>query len=350
MGNQSFYEAIKKAGGAEDTWILTVLDGSSQGEKQIWRGREVLWSTKEQKFFQKNEADLWKQLQTGREKGCMQAGGAALYVEKLGAEERLIICGAGYVGTALAKTAKLLDWEVIVIDDREEFRPYVEAAGADTFLCKPFDEALRSLDQRPTDYFVVVSRGHEWDRVCLTEILQKHYAYFGLMGSRARVRMLQREFVRKGFDEAKVQGMHTPVGLPIGAQTPEEIAISIMAEMIQIKRTEYKGTAFPKEVLEGIAYAVEAKEPFVMATIVTKRGSLPREVGTKMLFFENGKTFGTIGGGILEADIKKHALEMLETKESLYCYYADVSKQDAAKEGMVCGGTGTILVEYCSEQ
>jgi xanthine dehydrogenase accessory factor len=157
---------------------------------------------------------------------------------------QLIICGGGHVGQAVAKAARLLDFNVTVIDDRTEF------AARDKFpdpnvklLAMDFIEALRSLRITPATHLVIVTRGHRHDELCLQEVIDKPARYLGMIGSRRRTTTIRERLKREGVAPALLQRVHAPIGLDIGAQTPEEIALAIMAEIILVRRG---GTGVPK--------------------------------------------------------------------------------------------------------
>ena len=234
--------------------------------------------------------------------------------------ERLILCGGGHVSLEVAYMASHLEFEVVVIDDREEFANPERFPMAAQVLCKPFLEALDELGSRSDDYYVILTRGHAFDGECLAKVLQGDYAYVGMIGSKIKVAAVMKRMKELGFHANVLAGVHSPVGLQIGAQTPAEIAVSILGEVIQ-----GPGTPPPPS------------EKGVLCTITRKSGSAPRGEGTWMLVHPDGTCVGTIGGGAVEYRAKLDALEMMkngvEREHKLY----DLSHA-AAELGMVCGG------------
>ncbi len=238
---------------------------------------------------------------------------------------------------------------------------------------------------------MIVTRGHRYDQVCLEHIFEKKYAYVGMMGSRKRVAALKESILEKEFPREKVEELHSPIGLAIRAETPEEIAVSIMAEIIEVKNKtgREESISFPREKVEelhspiGLAIRAETPEEIavsimaeiievknktgreesissemlkvlsekekqdkILATIVSRRGSAPRKVGTKMVIFPDGKTMGTIGGGCMEAEVISHALMMLRTGDrNTQIYSVDMTNESAEDEGMVCGGIIDVMLE-----
>ena len=137
--------------------------------------------------------------------------------------------------------------------------------------------------------------------------------------------------------------IHAPIGLAITAQTPEEIAVSIMAEIIQIKN-QRNNTEFASEILDCINENKNLQK--ILCTIVSKHGAGPRDVGTKMLCLNNGTFIGTIGGGLMESKVIKKADEIFSGKVSApVLMRMELTADEASKVGEVCGGVLQILLE-----
>ena len=158
----------------------------------------------------------------------------------------------------------------------------------------------------------------------------------------------------RGIDRAELERVYTPIGLKIGAQTPEEIAVSIMAEVIQVKNSRQRTGGYSKELLNALFVPDEGDgagdtQKKVLATIISRKGSAPRDVGTKMLIREDGTTVDTIGGGCVESEIIQKALLMMRTgKERYQICRVDMTLEAAEDEGMVCGGVVEVMLEYIS--
>jgi xanthine dehydrogenase accessory factor len=148
----------------------------------------------------------------------------------------LLIVGAGHVGKALATIGDMCGFSVEIIDDRPEFANAERFPEADRITCGRFDEVL---DRYPIDsntYVVCVTRGHKHDETSLRLVAPTDAAYVGMIGSIRRVGAVLKHLIEDGIDPRAVERVHTPIGLDIGAETPEEIAVSIMAEIIQVRR------------------------------------------------------------------------------------------------------------------
>ena len=307
------------AGGKNE--VLTLLAGPKRGAKALLSDGKVLWQHGAGDFGQVHDS-------------------AALLVEPVPAERELIICGAGHVALAVIALAKMVDFQVAVIEDRPDYAGDAQRAGADMVLVEDFEQALAKIPGGDNTYFVVLTREHQYDERCLRAILQKDFAYAGVMGSRRRTELLRQKLLAEGIPAAAVARLHAPIGLDIGAETEGEIAVAIVAELIKVGR---RAGTFPKKL---IAAAVQARESFVLATIIRRKGSAPREVGTKMLIFAE-HIVATIGGGMIEARIIRRGRQMLAEKETQDVWeQVDMHGDDAALGHMVCGGMVDVLLEY----
>ena len=243
--------------------------------------------------------------------------------------ERLILCGGGHVSLEVAYLADHLEFEVVVIDDRPEFANRERFPMTSQVICGPFLESLEGLGTRDDDYYVILTRGHAYDADCLAQVLKGRYAYVGMIGSKVKVAAVMERMRAQGFAQEVLDGVHSPVGLSIGAQTPAEIGISILAEIISV-RSKRGPEAVPPP-----------SEPGVLVTIVEKHGSAPRGVGTWMLVHADGSCTGTIGGGAVEFQAKNDALALLASGQRSARKGYDLSHA-AAELGMVCGGSSVV--------
>lgn len=278
-----------------------------------------------------------------------------LFREKLGHPKHLVVCGAGYVGQGVIRLGRFLGWRVTAIDDRIDFCRLAEKAGADETTADDFTDALgaASISYDPDTYFVVVTRGHRFDRECLLEIMKHETGYVGMMGSRARSARMKQTLLEEGIPEKMQQRLHAPIGLKIGAQTPEEIAVSIVSEILAVRPDTAKNQ-IPKDLLEAAGTAGQGAA--VLATIVGRRGSTPRQAGTRMLVRRDRVTTGTIGGGCMEAEVIREALQLmaesrLERSTADRCPYkaeifqVDLTGRTGTQADMLCGGAMDVLLE-----
>ena len=148
----------------------------------------------------------------------------------------LLIVGAGHVGKALATIGDMCGFSVEVIDDRPEFANTERFPEADRITCGRFDEVLDGYPIDSNTYVVCVTRGHKHDETSLRLVAPSDAVYVGMIGSKRRVRAVLKHLIEDGIDPRAVERVHTPIGLDIGAETPEEIGVSIMAEIIRARR------------------------------------------------------------------------------------------------------------------
>jgi len=268
---------------------------------------------------------------------------------------RLILLGGGHVSQPLSRYAADLEFDVTVVDDRPSFANAVRFPEAGKVICDSFENAIREQNINKYDFVCVITRGHRHDAACLRVLLAgEQPRYLGLIGSRRRTIELFQLLEEEGFDRAKIDRIYTPIGLAIGAETPKEIAISILAELIlhrSSKSTERDSTclALTSHEPELLQYLLTTKEPCALAVVVEKRGSTPVPTGAVMAVDQLGGIIGTVGGGCGEHEILKHALETLRTGQARLVDL-DMSNDVAEEEGMVCGGRMKVWIEPFSEK
>jgi xanthine dehydrogenase accessory factor len=160
-----------------------------------------------------------------------------VFVEVLGRPPTLMIVGAGHVALPLAQLGKMADFEVVVLDDRPRFANEQRFPMADQVLAQSFRETLHAWPINNDTFIVLVTRGHHHDVECLLEVIDSPAHYIGMIGSKRRIKavfdLLEKE---QGIDPAKFERVYAPIGLDIGAENPVEIAVSIMAEIINVYR------------------------------------------------------------------------------------------------------------------
>lgn len=165
-----------------------------------------------------------------------------LFIDVQTPPPHLLIVGAGHIAGPLAEIGRICDFEVTVLDDRPQYADRRRFPSADRVIAGAFTEELRRLRRgQPAfdknTYVVLVTRGHQYDVACLLEVLDDPLAYIGMIGSRRRIRAVYDLLAREqGVAPEKFDRIHAPIGLDIGAQTPAEIAVCIMAEIISVQR------------------------------------------------------------------------------------------------------------------
>ena len=165
-----------------------------------------------------------------------QAADFEVLVEVVEAPARFVIVGGGHIGLSLCKIGAEAGFSVTVIDDRPEYANPERFPEADQVICSDFEDALDSIDSNSNTFFVMVTRGHKQDELSLRVVLNKPWAYCGMIGSKRRTGAVLQHMEEEGIPRLLLDQVRTPIGLDIGAETPEEIAISIIAEMIMTRR------------------------------------------------------------------------------------------------------------------
>lgn len=163
-------------------------------------------------------------------------GATSVYVEVVGARPVFLVVGAGHIGRYLARMASLLEFEVAVLDDRADFADPALLPEADHVICDEFEPALDAFPINARTHIVMVTRGHRQDEQSLRRCLGRGAAYIGMIGSRRRTATVLEHLRDEGFGAAELARIRTPIGLDIGAETPAEIALSIMGEVTMLRR------------------------------------------------------------------------------------------------------------------
>ena len=339
------FEAVERCELGSVNIAVTALEPEYLGEKALISNGQIVWKSSAKSFFDGREEAV-SQLQ---ESGIETVDGCKVFCDTLGQEKHLVVCGGGHVSIPVIKIGIMMGMKVTVLEDRPKFADNARRAGADQVICEPFAEALDQILGSSDTYFVIVTRGHRYDQVCLEKITQKEHAYIGMIGSRRRVALVKRLLVENGCDQEVLDEVYTPIGLDIGAETPVEIGVAIMAEIIEVKNKKKRTFGYSKDMIRVICDEEKYPDAKVMATIITRKGSAPQGIGVKMLVLADGTCIGTIGGGCMESNILQKALQMIRNGESgARICHVDLTGADAEDEGMVCGGIADVLMEMIS--
>lgn len=342
MKNQELYQIMADHMEKNKNMLATVIEGENTGKRLFFTEGRLVAESGEDWL----SPELISRLAETEQSSIIEADGCRIFVELLGKPGKLVICGGGHVAQQAVILAKHTGFHVTVLEDRPFFADQARAAGADQVICDDFASALEKIPGGSDTYFLVVTRGHRYDGICLASILKKERAYVGMMASRKRGILLKKKLVEEGFPESEVELLHTPVGLSIHAETPEEIAVSIVAELIMVKNSIKKTSGYDKELLACLTGESNPDQKKALATIVARQGSAPREIGTKMAVLSDGRIIGTIGGGCMESRIRNQCLHMLkEENPKSRIMLEDMSGQEAEEEGLVCGGRIRVFLE-----
>lgn len=294
-------------------------------------------------------------LATGNLQFIQNPEGMSYLIEPYFPEPRLIILGGGHIAKPLAEFGAKAGFKVTVVDDRPMFANKERFPDAEKVICESFTTCFSQLKINESAFVVIVTRGHRHDYVCLKQVLNHKTAYTGMIGSKRRVKAVKEQLSDEGYSEEAIKSVNAPIGLEIGAITPEEIAISIIAQVISYRRltnttaggaSETVKVNWPEldpEVIEELGNASD--DPKAVVTIISTKGSVPRKAGAKMLVWPYGKTMGSIGGGCSEGEVINIARDMVRSG-GIKLHDIDMTGQVAEDEGMVCGGIMKVLIEY----
>jgi xanthine dehydrogenase accessory factor len=175
--------------------------------------------------------------QTGAEyQTAMVCGGVEeILIEPLQSGSSLIIFGGGHCGVALSWLASWVGFDVTVYDNRPEWATTQKHPGATKTLCGTYDDVLSTITPSPDAFAVIMTHGHHHDGIVLRQLLNLPLKYLGMIGSAKKVHELFHDLEKEGMTQEQLKRVHAPIGIPIGSHTPEEIAVSIVAEMISVK-------------------------------------------------------------------------------------------------------------------
>lgn len=245
-------------------------------------------------------------------------------------QPKLVILGCGHVSQDLAKMASILELYTIVIDNRVEFANAHFFPSANEIHCVEYNEMDSILPDEKNTCYVIVTRGHKDDRLCLEKTIHRPHMYLGMIGSRGKVKKTMDALKEEGYSSEELSKVHAPIGLDIHAQTPAEISVSILAQLIEIKNAKFSSSV-SKELLESNVDGT-------LCIIIDKKGSAPRGIGSMMLVHKDG-IVDTIGGGKVEYQAILDARECDHIMVKDY----DLSNAESATLGMICGGHNKVL-------
>lgn len=328
------------------------------GEKNILRNVTVL--SKEDLDLHNNtnfKDDLYIKAQYALESGNIQfiegQNKETVIVEPYFPEPKLIVLGGGHIAKPLVEFAAKVGFDITVADDRPSFANPGRFPEADRVICESFDNIFKLVSLNDATFVVIVTRGHRHDMLCLKETLNRNTAYVGMIGSKRRVKIVKEELLSEGYSHETLNRLNAPIGLDINAVTPEEIAISIVSQLISYRRNKkvidiggipqkVNYPEFDRDVIEELSKGI--KEPKAVVTIVSTKGSVPRKSGAKMIVYPDGRIIGSIGGGCSESEVIVAARDII--RDGGYkLHEVDMTGDVAEEEGMVCGGIMDVVIE-----
>ncbi len=227
---------------AEGSKMLIKSDGSIIGsigggclEADVWKASISAIQEQKSRLL---EFDL-----TGREEtsqGLICGGTMQVFVEPIIPIPTVYIFGAGHIGYAISKIAKMTGFCVVVIDDRPAYANAEKFPDADEFHVEDLAQVVPELAINKVSYIVIACRGYLEDQEVLAQVLKTNAGYIGMVGSKKKTRTVFNNLKNEGFKQEDLDRVHAPIGLPIATETPEDIAVSIMAEITDIRRGKIK--------------------------------------------------------------------------------------------------------------
>lgn len=284
--------------------------------------------------------------------------GTQILLEPFFPESRLIVLGGGTISESLAKYASEIGFKVIVFDDRISFANKKRFPTAQEVICESYENLTEALKLNEHDFIVIVTRGHQYDMTCLKQVIDIKPRYLGMIGSVRRVKGIKEQMIQDGYSEELLEKMCSPIGFNIGGITPVEIAISIIAQVIALRRLGTTNMVLAASVKKKVDYsdmdamvlqkiATYGEKRVAIVTVTGTKGSTPRGAGAKMLVWADGNTLGSIGGGCSEGEVILASRDLLD-EGSFMTLQVDMTGDIAADEGMVCGGIMEVLIEIYS--
>jgi len=234
-GSAPTHEAAKMLIKGDGTVVGTIGGGCVEAE--VWQAaREVMESGRPKVFhFRLDEKEM-------TDSGLICGGTLEVFLEPILSNPSLYIFGAGHICYYLARAAKMAGFRVVVIDDRPAFANPERFPEADEIYAEDFPVVFKRLKVDPSSYIAIVTRGHLHDETVLEWAMRTPAKYIGMIGSRRKIKRIFKDLEERGVPGQALDRIHAPIGIDIGAETPAEIAISILAEMIQVRRAQQESS------------------------------------------------------------------------------------------------------------
>src|SRR3954471_2597632 len=218
-----------------DGRMVGTIGGGWYENDAFWRAREAITSRKPQLLHYELDDDF------AQETGLICGGQMSVHIAPIEPSPELDVVGAGHVGYHLANLAHEVGFRVHVVDDREKFASAERFPNAAEVVTEDIPTWIARTPLPPHAYVVIVTRGHTNDLEALRALAPRDLRYLGLIGSRAKVARIYEALSADDTPAALLARVHAPIGLDIGAVTPQEIAVSILAELIAVKHGKFSG-------------------------------------------------------------------------------------------------------------
>lgn len=321
MNTTKYYQTLIEALKREDVLRITCLDAPEIGKETLYASERVLACSDDASALPFSNLNVLQ--------------------ETLGCEVQLVIFGGGHIGLELYHMGVRLGHSITIIDDRQEYCN-TERFPQARCLCTEYAEVFASEQPWIRPYFIITTRGHAYDKLCLQGVLGLPHSYIGMIGSKTKIAKTFSDLRLQGFSEEQLAGVHAPIGLDINAVTASEIALAILGQIIAHYRLSKNSVRLDQQILHRQATG----ESHILARIVAKKGSAPCEIGFQLVRFPDGSLAGTVGGGVIEAEVIRALHQMAENthlEDRIQRFSLDARK--AGSLGMICGGEVEVLFQ-----
>ncbi len=252
-GSIPSYESAKILVREDGSFIGTIGGGCVEAE--VWNAAREVIDTEKPRHLNFNLGQ-----DAAYDNGLICGGQLNVFIEAIVPQPHAFIFGAGHISKSLAKVSALAGFGVSVIDNRESFANCERFPDVDEVLAVEYEEAFSSLNINSSSYIIIVTRGHRDDMRVLRWAITTEARYISMIGSRRKVIAVIKEFEKEGVSRESFDRIHAPMGLEIGAITPEEIAVSVAAEMIAVRRgADPKWKALAKGIFSSTESAAVLK-------------------------------------------------------------------------------------------
>lgn len=237
-----------------DGRTVGTIGGGCYENDAFWKARQALKTRKSEVVRYELTDDI------AEESGLICGGQMEVYIEPIEAAPHLYLVGAGHVAYHLARVAAPVGFHIHVLDDREKFASAERFPDAVELTVDTIPDWLARAQFPATAYVVILTRGHRYDLDALRALITHDVQYLGLIGSRAKVARLYEALRAEGVSDEALRRVHAPIGLAIGAVTPQEIAVSILAELIAVKYGKLEEGAVADGRVASLKWTPPARE------------------------------------------------------------------------------------------
>ncbi len=216
----------------KDRTLVGTIGGGFVESQVIERANEVMKSGK-------SEIMHFDLSATGKEALMICGGQMDVFLELVLPRETLYLFGAGHISQSVARIAPMLEFRVVVIDPRPENNNAERFPDAESLIVDEYANVFPKLNIDENSFLVICTQKHALDEQCLDFAVGTRAGYIGMIGSKKKVKEIRERLYQKGVSQQQLDMAHAPIGLPIGAETPQEIALSVLAEIIKVRRNSY---------------------------------------------------------------------------------------------------------------